>query len=90
MAVGSAKQYGEPEVGATGAGGKEVDGVDAVLAGGAEDAHHDRRGPPAPIGAVAAPYLSVHHHRADALFCPPVRSSRRIHLARRVTLDESV
>src|SRR5579875_1833785 len=44
-----------------------------MLGSRADDAHHDRLGPSAPIGSVAAPDLPVHDGRADALVGSPVR-----------------
>lgn len=57
----------------SGEGGEVVDGVDAVLVGGAQHAGDAALGGGAVPGAVAAPGLAVHHRGPDGLLAPPVR-----------------
>src|SRR5579859_4769687 len=57
---------------ASGVAGEVVDGVDALLGGGAQDAHDRRLGGRAAPGPVAAPHFAVDDRGADGLFGPPV------------------
>ena len=52
---------------------EELDHVEVLLGGGADEAHHPCLGGGSPPGPVPAPDLAVHDRRADCLLCPPVR-----------------
>src|ERR1019366_9558662 len=69
-----AEQDGEARVWPTRPGGEVVDDIDAMLGGGAHDAHYRPLSTATPVGAGATPDFSGHHSRADALLGSPVRS----------------
>jgi hypothetical protein len=50
----------------------QIDGVDVLLAGGADHAHRDLLGPRALLGSVSAPALAVDDRGAQRLLSSPV------------------